>query len=211
MVQKFKGDSLELKMRACAESVFDLTNVSLDEFYTDGFDAAPFLLMLYDEKRMPFSNRIPRAAFVDFVREALKRFPVTGIFESYLFVLRSVFGADTDIFFDIPDPGKLSINVGALSNSEFEFVAREFIDGAYVFYDMVDSDLNILIFRGLPGIDNEYDLNLLFSEIMPCGISPNISLQFISRSFWIAEEPGDMFFDMRDSFNNSIIFYEVGG
>ncbi len=211
MTQKFKGDALELKMRAAAESVLDMTSVSLDEFYADGYDAAPFLLILYDDKRMPFSERIPRAAFVDFVREALKRFPVTGIFESYLFVLRSVFGPDTEVFFDVPAPGKLHIDVGALSNSEFEFVAREFVDGEYVFSDVVDSDYNTLIFRGLPGIDNDYDLQLLFSEIMPCGITPDIALEFISRSFWIAEEPGDMFFDMIDSSINSIIFYEVGG
>lgn len=210
-IQKFKGDATELKYIASGEPLFDITSMSLDQMYEDGFDAAPFLLMLYDEKRMPFSNRIPRAAFVDFIREALKRFRVTGIFESYLFVLRSIFGADTEIFFDVPDPGKLSIDVGALSNSEFDFVAREFIDGEYVFYTMIDYDLSILTFRGLPGIDNEYDLNLLFSEIMPIGISPDITLQFISRSFWIAEEPGDLFYDMIDSSFNNIIFYEIGG
>lgn len=209
--QKFKGDALEVKMRAVAEPLFDITNIALDEFYENGFDAAPFLLMLYDEDRVPFSERIPRAAFVDFIRQALINFPVTGTFDSYLFVLRSIFGADTEIFFDVPDPGKLSIDVGALTNSEFDFVAREFIDGEYVFYEMVDYDLNILTFRGLPGIETEYELNLLFSEIMPCGISPDITLQFVSRSFWIAEEPGDMFFDMIDSAYNNIIFYEVGG
>jgi hypothetical protein len=210
-VQEFKGDATELKMRACADPLLDLTNSALDEFYENGFDAAPFLLMLYDEKRMPFSNRIPRAAFVGFIREALRLFPVIGIFESYLFVLRAIFGSDTEIFFDVPDPGKLSIDVGALSSSEFDFVAREFIDGEYVFYDMIDYDYSILTFRGLPGIDNEYDLNLLFAEIMPCGISPDITLQLITRSFWIAEEPGDMFFDMIDDSTNNIIFYEVGG
>lgn len=210
MTQKFKGDAKELKFIAVGEPVFDLTDISLDEFYADGFDCAPLLLMLYDEKRMPFSNRIPRAAFVDFIREALKQFPVTGIFESYIFVLKSVFGQDTDIFFDVPAPGKLEIEVDALASSEFDFIAREFIDGVYVFSNMVDYDGNILTFRGVPGISSEYELNLLFSEIMPAGIVPTISLEFISRYVFVAEED-DVLYDVLTQSNDNIIFYEIGG
>lgn len=209
MVQNFKGDILEQKMRAAAEPVLDLTNLALDDFYVNGFDSTPFLLKLYDDKRMPFSNRIPRAAFVDFVRQALRNFPVTGTFETYIFVLKSIFGPDTGIYFDIPDPGKLEIDIEAIANTEFDFIGREFVDGEYEFFDMVDYDGSILTFRGVPGISNEYELNLLFSEIIPAGISPTILLEFITRYDWVSEE-SSVFYEMTDNLDNQIIFYEVG-
>jgi hypothetical protein len=209
MTQKFKGDALELKMISAGEPVFDLTNLALDEFYANGFDCAPFLLKLYDDKRMPFSNRIPRAAFVEFIREALRNFPVTGTFESYIFVLKSIFGPDTGIFFDVPAGGKLEIDIEAVANTEFDFIGRVFSEGEYEFFNVVDYDGSILTFRGVPGISSEYELNLLFSEIMPGGIVPTILLEFITRYDWISEEAGE-FSEMTDHLDNQIIFYEVG-
>jgi hypothetical protein len=210
MTQNFKGDATELKMRAIAEPLLDLTDLALNSFYQDGFDCSPFLLMLYDEKRMPFSERIPRAAFVDFVKEALKNFPVTGTFESYLFVLRSIFGLASEINFIVPDPGKLEIDIAAISNTEFDFIAREFTGGMFTFFDMVDSEGNILTFRGVPGIDTEYELNLLFSEIMPAGITPTIALTFYGYYDFIAYDD-DGIYDMVDYFANQLIFREIGG
>lgn len=209
--QKFKGDATELKMVAVADPIFDLTNASLDEFYAEGYNCDQFLLMLYDESRMPFSERVNRETFVSFIKEALVNFPFTGIFESYLFILRSIFGSLSEIEFVVPTPGTLEINVNAISSLEFEFVAREFVDGAYVFYNIVDYDDNILVFRGIAGIDTEYELSLLFSEIMPIGINPDISLTFYSYFSFIAEESGPTFYDMIDDDNNNIIFREIGG
>lgn len=211
MTQNFKGDATELKMQNVVNPLLDQTNSALDDFYENGFNASPFLLMLYDEGRMPFSERIPRDAFVEFIKEALANFPVTGTFESYLFVLRAVFGPQTEVFFDIPIPGKLTIDINAIANSEFEFIAREFVDGAYEFSNVVDYDLNLLTFRGIPGIDNEYELGLLFSEVMPAGIVPDINLTFFSYSSWIAEEPSSVFYDMIDDDGNNIVFREIGG
>lgn len=207
MIENFKGDADELKMRLVAEPVFDLTNSALNDFYAQGFDTNSFLLMLYDEKRMPFSERIPRAAFVDFVREALGNFPVTGTFESYIFVLKSIFGPDTEINFDVPASGKLGIEINAIASSEFDFIGREFISGDYQFFNMVDEIGNTLIMTGVPGIENAYELGLLFSEIIPAGITPTLFLQFIVRSDFIADDGSDML----DDSNNQIIFYEIGG
>jgi hypothetical protein len=210
-VQNFKpNDETELKMQAIGDPAFNLTSAALDEFYAGCYDCSPFLLMLYDEKRMPFSNRIPRAAFVDFVKEALIQFPVTGTFESYIFVLLSVFGSTTDIGFTIPDPGKLHIDVMAIAETESVFLGREFLGGtSYEFFEMTDDDGNILIFRGVPGISTEYELNLLFAELIPTGISPTITLGFFTRYAWVAEEPGPEFYNMVDYFDNQIVFYEV--
>ena len=210
MTQNFKGDALELKMQAVANPVFDLTNAALNDFYENVFQCGAFLLMLYDDSRMPFSARIPRAAFVEFIKQALENFPVTGSFESYLFVLGAVFGSESEIVFTVPAAGKLEIDVLAISSSTFDFIGREYEDGAYTFVDMVDDLGNTLTFRGLPGIETEYELDLLFSEIMPCGITPTISLAFYSKYDFIAEEGADVY-DMIDHDDNQIIFIEMGG
>lgn len=211
MVQTFKGDQTELKMLAAAGPVFDRTSSALDEFYADGFNCNPFLVMLYDEKRMPFSSRIDKEPFLIFIKEALTRFPFTGTFDVYLFILFAIFGADSEINFEVPAPGKLSIDVNAISNLEFEFIGRDFINGNYVFYNMVDYTGDRLAFRGISGIKTEHDLKLLFSEIMPAGIAPTISLTFFGRYNFVALYDDGLLYEILDSFGNQIIFMEIGG
>lgn len=208
-MQYFKGDPTELKMIASALQAFQVTGIDLDDFYAQGNNCDPFLLMLYDEGRMPFSERINRNAFVDFIREALARFPVTGTFEMYLFILGSIFGIQAEIFFDVPAPGKLSIEVNTVANSEFELIGREFVSGAYQFFNISDQDDNDLIVRGLPGINTQYELDLLFSEIISTGISPTISLTFYTRTFFVAEE-SSVLYEVITENNDNIIFYEIG-
>ena len=212
MSQNFKGDPTELKMQAVVDPLLDVTDVSLDEFYSDGFESTPFLLAMYDDKRMPFSDRINRDAFVDFVKQAFKNFPVTGTFESYLLLLSQIFGSNSEVVFSVPAAGKLGIDIAAISSSEFDFIGREFVGGVFSYFDMIDSDGNILTFRGVPGIDTEYELALLFSEIMPAGIFPIISLSFYGYYFFVADADGDdTLYDMVDYNGDQIIFREIGG
>ncbi len=210
MTQSFKGDSVETKMRSVADPVFDLTNASLDDFYDQGFDASPFLLMLYDNGKIPYSQRIKRDYFVVFIKEALKRFPVIGTFESYVFILTAIFGEFTEINFEVPGAGKLAIDITAADSVEFEFVGREFEDGVFSIFNIVDYDGSLLIFRGIPGIQSEYDLELLFSEIIPAGIFPDTSLSFYTRYDFVAEEDS-VLYQVIDNNGHQIIFYEVGG
>jgi hypothetical protein len=208
MTQNFKGDSKELKMQAVAGPLLDLTDVALNSFYSDGYDCNEFLLMLYDEQRMPF-QKLSRLAYIQFIKEALKRFPSAGTFEFYLFILRAIFGDLSEINFELTDPGKISIEVNATSRLEYDLIAREFIDGSYVDYELIDYNFDILTARGLAGIENEYQLGLLFSEILPCGIYPEISLTFYERSVFIGED-GDGIYDVLDNSFNQIIFVEIG-
>jgi hypothetical protein len=205
-MQNFKGDDLEKKFEAVGQPSLDITGIALDDFTVGAFEASPFLLMLYDSGRMPFSNRIPRKVFVDFIKKALENFPVTGTFEAYLFVLRQIFGDASEIFFDIPNPGKLEIDINATATLEFEFLGREFVSGAYQFFDITDDDDNILVFRGIAGIDTEHELKLLFSEIMPIGITPNVALTFYLFYSFIADDGDNMITDIGDQ----ILFREIG-
>ncbi len=209
MVQYFKGDSDELKIEAVGKPVFDLTTTALDQFYAGAFDCNAFLLQLYDERRMPFSERINRDAFIQFIKEALVNFPFIGTFESYMFILRAVFGSDADILFSVPAPGKLGISVDTFSELSFDFIVTELVDGIYEEYNLITSDGDEIILTGVSGIQTEYALQLLFSEIMPAGITPTISLDFVIKSFWIVHEGVD-YFDIVDHDGNSIIFTELG-
>lgn len=207
ITEKFKGDATELKMELAASPAFDLTLASLDEFKADSYDTEPFLLMLYDEGRMPFSNRVPRDAFVSFIREALKRFKFTGTFETYLFIIANIFGADSSVLFSVPAPGKLTMVINAGTSVSFDFIVREYIDGAYVESTIVDSDGNTLTFSGISGIDSQYALEQLFAEIIPAGIFPDITLTFFTLYDFITDDGGVA--EMITSDGDSIVFFET--
>jgi hypothetical protein len=209
--QVFKRyDDTEKKMYDSGNHIIEVCDLALDEFYENGFTCSPFLLMLYDEGRIPFSTRIPRDAFVSFIIGALENFPFIGTFEIYLFIIRSIFGSISEIFFTVPAPGKLSIDISASAALEFNFVGRETVDGVTEFFDILDDEGNTLVFRGIPGINNAYELGLMFSEIMPAGIVPDISIQFFNRSNWVSVESGDYFNMVTEPETDQIVFYEIG-
>lgn len=209
MVQNFKGDAVELKMQACATPAFQITGTALDSFLEGGADSDPFLLMLYDEKRMPFSDRVTRNVFVPFIKKALLNFPFIGNFESYIFILKEIFGADAEVIFDVPAEGHLLVSVNAAAGLSFEAIGREYKDGVYEFFNLITQDGEQIIFSGIAGIETEKELSLLFSEIIPAGIFPEISLDFFSKSVFIGYEGTDIF-DVTDHIGNQIIFIEFG-
>ncbi len=212
MVQFFKGDALEKQMIAVGETPIALTGAALDDMYAECYESAQFILMLYDEGRMPFSERIKREVFVDFIKQILNRFPFTGTFDSYLFVLYQIFGMLSTTTFTVPSPGKLGIAVNAAANIEFDAVVRTFEDGAFVTSELITDEFEKLIFIGISGINTEYELTLLFSEIMPAGITPDITLTFFVISDFVAEIFGDP--DLYDMITTDdevqIVFVELG-
>jgi hypothetical protein len=209
-VQNFKGDETELKLKSVAMPAFNLTLNSLNDMFENASNSEVFLLSLYDEGRMPYAQRVKREVFVPFIRKALENFPFVGTFDSYIFILREIFGADSDLFFEISDPGKFSVSVNASVDILFEAIAREHDNGVYTFFDLITSDGDNLVYKGLSGIETEAELYLLFAEIMPAGIVPTISLDFFLKSVFYGEDDSGEF-DMLTSFNDNIIFIEVLG
>ena len=207
ITEKFKNDPPELKMELSAKPAFDLCSAALDDFYAGKYEASPFLLMLYDEGRMPFSTRVPRDSFVDFIKEALKRFPFTGTFETYLFILKKIFGEESVVLFEVPAPGKLEISVSGAATIQYDFTVREFIDGAFLDSQIVDGDGDTITFTGISGIDSEYKLKQLLAEIIPGGIFPTVTLDIFTLSDFVADEGGDPI-QILDSDGNQIIFIE---
>lgn len=205
ITQKFKGDPTELKYEAAAKPAIDVADAGLDQFLDQGYDASPFLLMLYDEGRMPFSDRVPRDSFVEFIREALDRFPFTGTFESYIFILEAIFGSGSGVIFDVPAPGKIEMLVNASSSIEFGLQIKEIVEGVAVISDLIDSEGNILTARGISGIDSEFELQTLLAELIPAGIFPDITLAFFALYNFVDDDDNSIV----DHLGNQIVFIET--
>lgn len=202
--QKFKGDDLELQMEAVATPVLSRCSASLDDFMENGYTAADFLLMLYDQSRAPFRDRVPRDSFVEFMRAVIPLLPVTGTFEFYIFIVNAIFGQGSGVLFTVPAAGKLQMLVNAASTLVFDAVAREFTDGEFVVSELETSDGDTLAFVGLSGIDSEYELEQLLAELIPAGIFTEITLAFYAIYGFIASD-GD---SIVDHLNNQIVFFE---
>lgn len=209
-LQNYKGDEIELKYRNAATGNMDIISNSLNEFFINGGTVDDFLLMLYDSGRVPYSNRIKREAFVSFYKGALENFAFIGTFDSYVFILREIFGPDSDLIFEVPAPGKLSIAVNASSDIISEAIVRELSSGEYSYFNLSTGDGDDIVFRGLSGIETEAELYLLFSEIMPAGLVPTISLDYFLKSTFYSVEGSDVF-DMITRFGDELIFIEVLG
>lgn len=206
MTQKFKGDQIELNIESAGSLPFDFCSAALDEYFDGCYEASDFLLAQYDAGKMPFSDRVPRDSFVAFIKQAIPNFPVTGTFESYIFIIQSIFGEGSGILFNVPAAGKLSMIVNAASSLEFDLVAREFVDGAYVLSTFATIDGFGLQSRGISGIDSQAKLTQLLSELIPAGVFPDITLAFFAL-YSFASSSGDL---MIDNLGNQIVFFETG-
>lgn len=208
--QYFKGDATEIKYYQSGSDIMDLQAGFLNEFFDNAFDNAAFLLMLYDEGRMPFSDRIPREAFISFLIECIANVNFIGSYESYIFLITRIFGAGSSVFFEETAPGVLTLTASATNTIDYDFVVRELIDGEYVI-SQITTELDELVeFAGFPGIESEAELKQLLAEFVPAGIFPDITLIIFSISLFLVEDD-DGFATVIDDQNNDIIFFELGG
>lgn len=208
MTQTFKGDTLEQQMIDAGDPAFEACIQALNSFFQNCYTSHDFLLMLYDNGRMPFSDRVPRDVFIGFIQEAIPNFPVTGTFEAYLFILKSIFGEETEVQFDVPAAGKLEMLVAAEASLDFNFLASEFSGGVFQEYTMQTTTGDDITFTGISGIDSEAELSALLAELIPVGIWPDITLTFFTLSEFIGEDGSSGVFSIEDSFGNQLVFLE---
>ncbi len=205
MTQKFKADAVELQMELAGQPPFDACSVSKNEMFDGAYTASDFLLMLYDAGRMPFSARVPRDAFVTFIRQAIPNFKFTGTFEGYLFILRSIFGGAVEVLFTVPGPGKLEVEVNAGGATvDFTWISQLFVGGGYVLEDLITQDGDQLILSTIVGIETEGQLQALFAELIPAGIFTTITLNFFQLFQWIDYSGNTIVAQNGDE----IVFYE---
>ena len=207
MTQFFKeNDAEEQKMFESALPALVQAEADRDEFYDNAYDNRPFLLALYDGNKVPFSLKVIRDSFPEFYQAYAPFFPFAGSFESIIAVLKGLFGADSEILFDVPAPGKLAIDVFSTSEILDNFIFREPGDSDL----MIDSDGDEIVFRSLGGINTEHELMLICSEIVLAGIWLELSLNFFEKFFFVAENSGGDLEQIVDHLGNELIFIEVG-
>jgi hypothetical protein len=207
-MQYFKGDATEMKFDEAGKPAMDVCGVALSQYYNQAYDAETFLLMLYDEGRMPFGSKIPRDAFVSFIRQAIPNFPRTGTFQMLIFLIKEIFGEVTEVLFTVPAPGRLQIEINAAAVIEFNAIHHKVINGIEEVGNIVDADGNLLTFVGISGIDTEYDFNQVFSEIFPAGIVPEITLGFFTLYNWVADDGAGGLDQMVSHLGDNLVFYE---
>ncbi len=175
-METFKGDDLELQMIASGQAALSIISLELDAF-TDGiYECVPLGEFLYDEDRVPLTNAIRRDIFADSFSQIFDSWKHCGTFEAYILVLQKIFGSDVIIEFTVPDPGVLQIDVESTGFQEDQFVAREIVDNAYVFYDMVTQDDDNLVFNVVKGFQTQQVLEAALFFLVPTGIYTEVSL-----------------------------------
>ena len=175
-VQYFKGDEIELKVFDAINPVITNLEADKDAFFVDAYNCYKLGEVLYDSGAAPLANAIPREIFREAFAAIFNSFLVAGGLESYLTVFRAVFGADVEVTFTMPGPGKLEIDIVATGTQIFGILGREIVDDAYVLSTLIDDEGDRIVGRGFKGFETQYELEQMLFEMVPGGIYTVISL-----------------------------------
>jgi len=169
-LQAFKpNDLIEPKVRDALIGFSDLRDSELDEFFEGAYECYVLGDVLYLTGH-PMSGVIQQDVFRMSFPSIHQLFTRPGTFEFYLEVFRAVWGEDVVVEFDVPDPGKLLINIDSLALILFDALAREIIDNAYVFHEIMTDAGDNLAFQGSQGIKTQEEAEALVNEFRPAGI-----------------------------------------
>lgn len=175
-MQNFKGDATELKFRAVAGAVGGALSFQKSQFFDDAYNCYELGSILYDMGRAPLANAIPREIFRESFQTVFEQFLEAGSAESYLTIFRKIFGDAVEVEFTIPGPGKLNIDIQALGVEEYFFGARRVVNNQYVIDELVDDEVDNIVFQTIKGFQSQYELEQMLFEMVPAGIYTQISL-----------------------------------
>lgn len=180
MTQFFKSnDELEQKVYSAFSPSTDAMGDELDDFYDSANETYPLGDALYILERDPMAGVILPETFRESFPEIHDQFTRPGVFEFYLNVLSKIWGETADIEFSVPAPGKLNINIEALTLELLTFSARKIEDNTYIFEDILTQSGDTLVFQGTQGIKDQREADALIREIAPQGIYTQVILEVI--------------------------------
>ena len=169
-LQAFKdNDLIEPKVRDAILPFLNLRDSELDEFFLGAYECYVLGDVMYLTGH-PMSGVIPQDVFRMSFPSIHQLFTRPGTFEFYLDVFRAVWGEDVAITFTVPAPGKLEIDIAALTVTPYTALFREIVDNAYVFTEWVDHVGDNIIFQGSQGIKTQAEAEALVNEFRPAGI-----------------------------------------
>lgn len=176
MAEFYKGDPRELQFFNSGEPVLTEISDQRGDFFDDAFAAAPLGDLLFDLNLAPLVGAIQKPIFRNSFSEVFTSFVETGTFGSYLVVFESIFGAEADITFTIPNPGHLQIDIVADGLELSPFTTRYIENNTYVYDHIVTQSGDRIVFQTIKGFESEYELELMLKEMVPQGIFTEISL-----------------------------------
>ncbi len=177
-IQPFKEtDATEALMSSVLMPTLELLGADRDTFFNECFESYLFGDVLYDLDRDPLVDVITQLVYRSSFPAIHDLFTAPGTFEFYISVFERIFPDDLDIQFEIPDPGKLTITITALTLQSFNLMARSIVDDVYVYDTLVTSDLNEPIMgHGPAGIKTQAEMDGLITEISAYGVYTTVVL-----------------------------------
>lgn len=176
MTQFFKGDAKELKYYNSGKAIMDNLSFQKDELFNDAYACFVLGELLHESKAAPLTYAMPVSVFREAFASIFDAFLVSGSFESYLTVFRTIFGDTVDVQFTVPAAGRLQIDITADGVVESDFVARRIVDNEYVLDNVVDDLDNQIVFQTIKGLESQYEVEQMLFELVPDGIYTEITL-----------------------------------
>lgn len=175
-MQPFKeNDTVAARVWQVFHDACDAVNTQKDAFYAGAYTAYPLGDVL-SATGEPIASVIPLSIFRASFPMIHQIYTRPGTFEYYLELFRKVWGEDAEIEFTVPGPGKLEINIVALSAARYQAVARIIEDNVYVRYNLQTLDGDNIIFLGDAGLQTQREAENLVRELHPEGVWVTITL-----------------------------------
>jgi hypothetical protein len=177
-LQAFKeNDLVERKVRDAFLPLLDQLGIDRDSFYEGAYESYVLGDVIYTLKSSPLAGPISQDIFRQSFFAIHDFFTFPGTFEFYLKVFRAVWGADVGVEFQIPAPGKLIINVQALTLQVDDLLARRIVNNAYVYDEILDHAGNNIGLQGRMGIKTQSEADALIKELYPAGLWVELNLE----------------------------------
>lgn len=169
--QAFKeNDEIEVKVRDAFLPAMELVGADLDEFKAGAYECWVLGQVLAALNASPLADQVSEDTFKKSFYAVHEYFTRPGTFEFYLDICRVIWGDAVDVEFVIPNPGHLQINIEAAEGVAADFLARDIVDNAYVYDEVIDDEGDNIAFQVTQGLKSESEVDALFSELSPAGI-----------------------------------------
>lgn len=172
--QNFNGDSLELKFCGSFDLVFKDMRTALLALLEKSYGDKALGYTLYDAPATPLNSVFERDVFALYYDAIFKSFPYAGSFESYIFILKKLFGEQAGITFEILAPAAIRIEIASDKNTWFKW-----IESIIQKIKISDDNGNIIHFRRALQMTDHYKVRSILNIFKNPGvyIEFNISLQ----------------------------------
>lgn len=169
MRQQFNGDDLELKFSGSFDLVFKDMKDALLSMIEKAYGEKALGYTLYDGNTSALNGIVERDTFALYYDDIFKAFPYGGTFESYIFILKKIFGEEAEISFTKLAPAALQIDITSDRNTFFKWIESIITKAA-----ITDENGNNIYFRRALQMTDYYKVRSILNIFK----NPGIYLEF---------------------------------